>query len=222
MMSLLNFETGMSDEVLVSSAKSGDTEAFAELTRRHARKAFHATFRITRNHQDAEDALQDSLLRAFTHIKTFEQQSSFSTWLTRIAINSALMKLRKKRACNETSIDNQNQPAGNVAPLEFESTLEDPESHCARRERERIMRKAILRLPRVSRDAIRLKHGRECSILEIAEALGISVAAVKSRLARARTELRSSVLKTGFRGEKDVNRMGQPLTSRSSKPGATV
>jgi len=104
--------TGMSDAMLLSTAKSGDADAFVELSRRHYRTVFHQTFRITRNQQDAEDALQDALLKAFAHLKSFEERSSFSTWLTRIAINSALMILRKKRGCFEISMDGSDDPSG--------------------------------------------------------------------------------------------------------------
>ena len=97
--------TEMSDEMLASRAKSGDTDAFVELSKRHANRVFQATYRVTRNRQDAEDALQDAFLNAFTHMRNFEGRSSFSTWLTRIAINSALMILRKKRNCQEVLID---------------------------------------------------------------------------------------------------------------------
>jgi len=94
-----------SDAVLVSTAKLGDANAFVELSRRHSSRAFQTAYRITRNRQDAEDAVQDSLLKAFTHLNDFQEKSSFSTWLTRITINSALMILRKKRVCVEISIE---------------------------------------------------------------------------------------------------------------------
>ena len=95
----------ISEAVLVSTAKSGDTNAFVELSRRHSPKLLRTIYRITRNWQDAEDVLQDSLLKAFSHLQDFQEKSSFSTWLTRIAINSALMILRKKRLCSEIPID---------------------------------------------------------------------------------------------------------------------
>src|ERR1700735_803532 len=98
-------ETEMSNEMLVSMAKSGDVNSFVGLTNPPADKAFQATYRITRNRQDTEDALQESFLRAFIHLKDFQERSSFSTWFTRIAMNSALMILRKKRNSSEISID---------------------------------------------------------------------------------------------------------------------
>jgi RNA polymerase sigma-70 factor, ECF subfamily len=194
-------ETAPSDEVLVSMAKSGDADAFVELSKRHAGKVFQATYRITRNRQDAEDALQDSFLKAFIHIQNFEQRSSFSTWLTRIAINSALMSLRKKRGCYEIPIDHPSQHDGNIPQWEFESPTEDPESHYVRREREKLLREAILQLPPVFRDVIELRGEKECSAREIAKALGISVAAVKSRLSRAKNVLRTSLLQAGSPSE---------------------
>jgi RNA polymerase sigma-70 factor, ECF subfamily len=187
-------ETEMSDEMLVSMAKSGDANAFVELSKRHAGKVFQAAYRITRNRQDAEDALQDSFLKAFVHVKDFQERSSFSTWLTRIAINSALMMLRKKRNGFEISIDSADRHAGNFEAWELRSPIEDPESRYVRRERERALREAIVRLPQVFRDVVELRQAREYSAREIAQALSISVPAVKSRLSRAKSALRTSLL----------------------------
>ena len=193
-------ETDMSDEMLVSMAKSGDANAFVELSKRHADKAFHATYRVTRNRQDAEDALQDSFLRAFIHLKDFQERASFSTWLTRIAINSALMILRKKRNGFEISLDSTDGPGGNET-WEPKSRWEDPESRYVRRERQKLLRQAIHRLPPVFRDVIELRQAKDCSVQEIAQSLGISVPAVKSRLSRAKNALRTSLLQTDSQPE---------------------
>ena len=193
--------TGMSDAVLLSTAKSGDADAFVELSKRHYRKVFHETYRITRNQQDAEDALQDALLNAFAHLKGFEERSSFSTWLTRIAINSALMILRKKRGCFEISMDGGDDPSGKCERRETESPCEDPESNYVRREREALLRDAIVRLPPLCREVVELWQAREYSIREIAQALRISVPAVKSRLSRAKLTLRAELLPTGSQSE---------------------
>ena len=125
--------TEMSDAFLVSTAKSGDTDAFVELSKRHYRRVFYETYRITRNWQDAEDALQDSLLRAFSHLNNFQERSSFSTWLTRIAINSALMILRKKRNGFELSLDGTDDPSGECERWDTQSPAENPESSYVRR-----------------------------------------------------------------------------------------
>lgn len=188
--------TEMSDEMLVSRAKSGDTDAFVELSKRHAGKVFQATYRVTRNRQDAEDALQDSFLKAFTHMKDFQERSSFSTWLTRIAINEALMILRKKRNSSEISIDSTHDPAGNFETWEPKSPWENPEIRYVRRERQKLLRQAIHQLPPVFRDVVQLRHAREYSGQEIAQSLGITVSAVKSRLSRAKRALRTSLLQT--------------------------
>ena len=194
----------MSDEVLVSTAQSGDANAFVELSKRHSNRALQTAYRITRNRQDAEDALQDSLLKAFTHLKTFQGKSSFSTWLTRIAINSALMILRKKRGCFEISIDGSDSiddSGGRYERWEIRSLTEDPESRLAREEREEMLRDAILRLPRVCREVIELRQAKDYSTREIAQALGISVPAVKSRLSRAKMTLRSALVPTDSQSE---------------------
>ena len=182
----------MSDEMLASKAKSGDTDAFVELSKRHATRVFQAAYRVTRNRQDAEDALQDALLNAFTHMKNFEGRSSFSTWLTRIAINSALMTLRKKRNCHEIPIDDG--PVGNFVIREPQSPMGDPESHYVRGERHKLLRKAIHRLPPIYREVIHLQESKEHSLREIAQSLGITVPAVKSRLSRAKNALRTAMI----------------------------
>ena len=186
--------------MLVSIAKSGEASAFVELSKRHANRVFQTTYRLTRNRQDAEDALQDSFLKAFKHMKDFEQRSSFSTWLTRIAINSALMILRKKRNDSEIPLDGT-EGAGPFDTWDPRSPMEDPESGYVRRERQKLLREAILRLPPVIRDVVQLRQTKECSTKEIAESLGITVSAVKSRLARARSVLRTSLLQNGSQSE---------------------
>ena len=192
-------KTEMSNEMLVSMAKSGDVNAFVELIKRHADTVFLSTYRITGNRQDAEDALQESFLRAFIHMNKFQERSSFSTWLTRIAINSALMILRKKRSSSEISIDRTDGSAGDFETWEPRSPWEDPESRFVRGERHELLRQAIQQLPPVFRDVIELLQAEECSNQEIAQSLGISLPAVKSRLARARKALRTSLLQSASR-----------------------
>ena len=189
-------ETEKSDEMLVAVAKSGDATAFVELSKRHANRVFQAAYRVTRNRQDAEDALQDTFLKAFQHMKDFQERSSFSTWLTRIAINSALMILRKRCGGFEISIDHTGSSARGFETSEPRSSVEDPESRCVRRERQKMLRKAIHRLPPILRDVIELRHAKECSAQEIAQSLGITVSAVKSRLMRGKSALRTSLIPT--------------------------
>jgi RNA polymerase sigma-70 factor (ECF subfamily) len=137
------------------------------------------------------------LLKAFSHLKEFEGKSSFSTWLTRIAINSALMILRKKRRYYEISIDDINgieESRNGYEWRQVKSNSEDPESRLVRKEREELLRNTILCLSPVLREVVELRQARDCSVQEISQTLGISVPAVKSRLSRAKITLRAALL----------------------------
>jgi RNA polymerase sigma-70 factor (ECF subfamily) len=193
--------TEMSEAALVSMAKLGDSDAFVELSRLHSNRLLRTIYQITRNWHDAEDALQDATLRAFSHLKDFQEKSSFYTWLTRIAINSALMILRKKRGCYEIPFDAIDDSGDNYERWELRSPAENPESRLARKEREELLRDAILRLPLLLREVVELRQAREYSTREIAQTLGISVPAVKSRLSRARVTLRTALLPADSRSE---------------------
>jgi RNA polymerase sigma-70 factor, ECF subfamily len=185
--------TKMSDALLVSAAKSGDAIAFAELSTRHSEMILRRTYRIVRNWQDAEDVLQESFMKAFVHMNDFQERSSFSSWLTRIAINSALMLLRKKRGHLELSTDAMDDELGVWDRCGPRDSAESPESRCARREREDLLKGAIQGLPPMLREVVQLSHAEDRSMEEIAQFLGISVPAAKSRLARARRALRISL-----------------------------
>jgi RNA polymerase sigma-70 factor, ECF subfamily len=193
--------TELSEAALVSMAKLGDRDAFVELSKPYSDRILRTIYHITRNWHDAEDALQDAMLRAFSHLKDFQGKSSFSTWVTRIAINSALMMLRKKRVCQEVPFEGIDSSGENYEPREAKSPAEDPESQLARKEREELLNDAILRLPRVLREVVELRQARGYSTREIAQALGISVPAVKSRLSRARSSLRAALLPENSRSE---------------------
>jgi RNA polymerase sigma-70 factor (ECF subfamily) len=186
--------TELSEVALISMAKLGDRDAFVELSKPYADRILRTIFHITRNWHDAEDALQDAMLRAFSHLKGFQEKSSFSTWVTRIAINSALMMLRKKRICQEIPFEGMGGSGDNYELREPKSPAEDPESRLARKEREELLNGAILGLPQVLREVVELRQARGYSTREIAQALRISVPAVKSRLSRARVALRAALL----------------------------
>lgn len=183
----------MREELLVSAAKSGDTVAFVELSKRHSNKILRRAYRIVKNWQDAEDVLQESLMRAFLHLKDFEERSSFSSWLTRIAINFSLMNLRKKRGHVETSMDVINDDHG-LLHWEPKDPGENPESNFSRREREQLLDGAIRQLPPTLRQVVQLKLIDGRSGEEVSQTLGITVSAAKSRLARAKTALRVSMV----------------------------
>ena len=182
----------VSEAGLVSAAKRGQQEAFGKLCERHAKRIYHTTLRVTRNHEDAEDALQDSYLSAFVHLRNFDGRSSFSTWLTRIAINAALMKLRRNRASREIPMD---ELAGTQdASLRFDPAdwHPDPEENYARQERQRVVVGAVSGLRPILRSVIEIRELQESSMRETAEQLGISVAAAKGRLFHAKAALRKT------------------------------
>jgi RNA polymerase sigma factor (sigma-70 family) len=175
---------------LVLAAKSGHQAAFGELCERHAKRIFHTTLRVTRNREDAEDALQDSFLSAFVHLRNFDGRSSFSTWLTRIAINSALMKLRKNRTCREVSMDESASADGTLPPHELVDWSPEPEANYAQRERQQIVASAVRDLRPTLRKVVEIRELQEDSMRETAKKLGISLAAAKGRLFHARAALR--------------------------------
>lgn len=197
----------MDDELLLSAARSGDGGAFTELCQRHSRKTLVMIQRITRNREDTEDAFQDTVLRALIHLQRFEGRSTFSSWLTRIAINSALQVLRKRRA-SELPMLVPPDDSEDWRPWEIADQSETPEAYCERREREDLLRSAILRLPSIFREVIELRHARDYSANQIAEALGITVGAAKSRLTRARRAVQQ--LSTSGKGNLNTSRKTPP------------
>jgi RNA polymerase sigma factor (sigma-70 family) len=180
------------DGMLVAAAKVGDHFAFSELWSRHSKKTFNTMYRITKNRQDAEDGLQDAFLKAFVHLKNFDGKSTFSTWLTRIAINSALMILRKKRAHPEASME-WTTDGHTWQQWEIADRRANIEELYAKKEAEWRLKRAIGRLRPALRNVVEIQRSHCISVQEIAELVGISVAATKSRLVRARTVLRQSL-----------------------------
>jgi RNA polymerase sigma-70 factor, ECF subfamily len=178
---------------LLAQARGGQSEAFDALCQPHKRRLLRNTYRITRNHEDAEDALQDSFLRAFLHINRFDGRSAFSTWLTRIAINSALMIIRKRRNGRVTDMGIPGELG--VEELEWDVTdhAANPEQSYAQREIENILASEIRALRPSIRTAIEMQQIQELSTRETAGRLGISVAAAKSRLFHGRVALRSAM-----------------------------
>jgi RNA polymerase sigma-70 factor (ECF subfamily) len=178
-----------SEEQLIAAAKIGKRAPFGELCGRHVKKVFRVAYRITRNREDAEDAVQDCFLSAFVHVKGFDGRSRFATWLTRIAINAALMKLRKKRGIWEVSMDEPHPSSELGIGWEIQDAAPDPEEAYRLRERKQIVKAAISGLrPRVRR-IVELHQLQERSVGETAQVLGLSTAAVKSRLFHAKVTL---------------------------------
>jgi RNA polymerase sigma-70 factor, ECF subfamily len=175
---------------LLAAAKSGHSVAFGELFNRYKRRIFHLAQRIMRSHEDAEDVMQEAFQLAFVHLQDFQGGARFSTWLSRIAINVALMKLRKKTRKVELSIDEHSESED----LSFRDAVTDlapnPEQDCLRKERSRILREALAELRPNARRVLELYELEGRSMKEIAASLGISVTAVKARIFQARPKMR--------------------------------
>jgi RNA polymerase sigma factor (sigma-70 family) len=176
----------LSDEALVAGAKMGQTSFFNELHERHRERMFRVARRITRHREDAQDAVQESFLSAYIHLKKFDERARFSTWLTRIAINAALMKVRKNCTSRTVGVEDA------AEAFEVSDSMPNPEQICARTEQKAALRDAITKLRPTLRTVVELHDLQEHSLHEIAEALGISVAAAKARLFHARAALRKT------------------------------
>jgi RNA polymerase sigma factor (sigma-70 family) len=180
------------DVTLVLAAKAGEDFAFVELFNRHSPKVLRTTYRITQNHQDAEDAMQDAFLNAYVHIGKFDGRSQFSSWLIRIAINSSLVILRRRRIRPETSIDGiSNRDAS--SKLDIVDHSADIETHYLVQEKVLCLRQAIRRLRPSLRDVVEIQQSQDRSLKETAEIANLSIAATKSRLLRARRALRKKM-----------------------------
>lgn len=187
------------EHLLVAAAKRGDVTAFEELVSRYEDKIFRLTRNITGNHEDAEDAMQDAFLKAYSHLKDFHGDSRFYTWLVRIAANESLMRLRKRRP-NQFSLDEPVEGDTDLMPRELEDWGPTPEQGYVQAEMKSILADFIEKLDPDFRIVLILRDLEELSTQETAEALGISVSAVKSRLLRARLKLREKLNRYFSRG----------------------
>lgn len=187
------------EHLLVAAAKKGDSAAFEELVSRYEDKIFRLTKNITGNQEDAEDAMQDAFLKAYLHLQDFHGDSRFYTWLVRIAANEALMRLRKRRP-NQFSLDEPVEGDTDLMPRELEDWGPSPEKSHAQAELQGILAEFIDKLDPEFRIVLVLRDLEELSTQETAEALGISVPAVKSRLLRARLKLREGLNRYFRRG----------------------
>jgi len=186
---------------LVSAAKGGSTAAFEELVNRYERKIFRLGMNITQNREDAEDVMQDAFLKSYQHLDRFQSDSRFYTWLVRIAVNEALMKLRKRRP-NQVSLDEPLTDDGDDSVFrEIEDWGPSPEKRFAQTELNEILNSVISELDPIFRVVFLLRDVEGLSTEETGQILGISSAAVKSRLLRARLKLRQKLNKYFRRSE---------------------
>jgi RNA polymerase sigma-70 factor (ECF subfamily) len=188
------------EPVLVAAAQAGDIAAFETLVGRYERKILRLAQNITQNREDAEDVMQEAFLKAYEHLSGFQGNSRFYTWLVRIAVNQALMKLRKRRP-NQVSIDEELNTGEDLIPREIEDWGPSPEDRYKQTELSGILSSEIADLDPPFRIVFQLRDIEELSTEETAEALGLSVPAVKSRLLRARLKLRQKLNKYFRRSE---------------------
>ena len=180
------------DSVLIAATIAGRQDAFGCLVRRHEARMFRVAFNITHDRENARDVVQQSFHKAFVNLGRFRQDATFSTWLTRVVINEALMCLRRDRTRREVSFDDRFAEEGRAYSAELEDRGKNPEETYESAEQARILSEAIRKLSRDFRDVLNLQL-EERTLAEMAEALRISVGTLKARLFRARRQLRALV-----------------------------
>jgi RNA polymerase sigma-70 factor (ECF subfamily) len=195
---------GFDESVLVARARTGDSQAFTDLVNQYERKIYRLAKHITQNDEDAEDVLQDAFLKAYEHLPNFQGNSKFYTWLVRIAVNEALMKLRKRRSDRTVPLDEPVDTGEEMVKREIAVWEDNPEQRYSHEEMQKILDEAVQTLKPDFRTVFTLRDIEELSTEETAEALGISVPAVKSRLLRARLALREKLTRQFKRKGEDV------------------
>jgi len=192
------------DVALVERAQKGDATAFNELVSRYERKVFRIAQNITSNREDAEDVLQSTFLKAYSHIGGFQGNSKFYTWLVRIAVNEALMKLRKRKSDKTVSLDDGIDTGEEVVVREIAVWDGDPEQRYSQEELRAILDEAVSSLRPTFRSVFVLRDIEELSTEETANVLDLSVPAVNSRLLRARLQVREKLTRVFKRKGDDV------------------
>jgi RNA polymerase sigma-70 factor (ECF subfamily) len=187
----------VSDDDLITAAQRGDHQAFEELCVRHSTVTKRKIYAIVGNREDAEDAFQDTLLRAYTHMNSFRRVCKFSTWLTTIGINAALMIMRKRRGRRETHASANSMDTGISELQEPVDQSLGPEGICLKQQASSLLRREVEKWKPTLRSVVNQYYGSECSMEEAAKALDISLAAAKSRLSRGRGRLRYSLARYG-------------------------
>jgi RNA polymerase sigma-70 factor (ECF subfamily) len=178
------------DVALVERARAGDVSAYDALVRKYDRQIFRIAQHVTQNREDAEDAMQDAFLKAYEKLDQFQGNSKFYTWLVRIAVNESLMRLRKRRTGRMVSIDEDVETEEGSVPRDLADWAPDPEQNYTQAELGMILEKTIKGLPPGFKIVFELRDVQGLSTEDTAEALGLSIPAVKSRLLRARLQLR--------------------------------
>lgn len=192
------------EQELVARAQAGDNEAFAGLVERYQNKIYRLAKNITQNNEDAEDVLQEAFLKAYSHLDTFQRNAKFYTWIVRIAVNEALMKLRKRKSDRTVPLDEPLDTGEETVNREIAVWEDNPEKRYSQEEMQQILEEAVESLKPDFRAVFALRDIEELNTEETAETLGISVPAVKSRLLRARLALREKLTRKFKRKGEDV------------------
>jgi RNA polymerase sigma-70 factor (ECF subfamily) len=179
------------DLLVVDQVISGDRRAFESLVRRHEQRVFRVTLAVLGNVEDAEEAMQDTFVKAYRHIEQFRGDSRFTTWLTRIAVNEALQKRKARK--NLVSLDEVAETEVKVLPHRSQQWHEDPEKLYGKQEVRTMVEDAIRSLPPIYREAFVLRDVEGLRAEEAAEILGLTLPAIKSRLLRARLLMREAL-----------------------------
>lgn len=195
------------DSELVEITKAGDTRAFDELVRRYRERVYRLCTKILRHEDDAAEALQDAFLSAYRGLPNFKAESTFSTWLYRIATNASLMKLRRRREGHVSYEQSQSGPA-DAEPLAIPDWSAQPLDELLDAETREVLGREVDQLPANEREVFVLRDMMEQSNADVAKELGLSIAAVKSRLHRARLHLR--------------DRMNRYFRERATRPPGTA
>lgn len=177
------------DIELLTKARAGSSAVFEEIQRCYAPYLYRRIRSITRNREDAEDALQDTFLRAFSALDSFQGRSQLSTWLMRIAINTAVMTIRRRRSQAEVSFEQSAESGGAPASFDVIDSAPNPEQICDRNQRYRKLLRSVERLEPKLRSAVVVWISHDCSMKEVAQSLDVSLATVKARIHRARKRL---------------------------------
>jgi len=201
---------------LLACARAGDEAAFASLVMPHRDGILRLTQRILRNREDAEDAVQTAFLDALRHLDSFQGRSRFSSWLTRIALNAAFMKLRLSRRRTETSLDEMVE-RDTAARFPVVEAKPNPEQECSLKEARILLAKAIDRLGPLYSEVLHMFHVQELSAKEAARILGVPVGTVKARLHRARSRLSRHLQSMLIGRRRPAMARGACTTFRSSR-----
>ena len=211
-------DPGSQDTLLVAAAKNREARAFEILVGRHQGRILRLVQQFTRNWEDAEDVAQQAFQKAFLHLQQFEGNSAFSTWLARIAINEALMWLRKKRAAPEVSIEESTEENVTALPLDSADPGPSPEDSYLQREWKQILSQAIKQLTPAIRTAVELRDLGELSTDETAGVMKLSAGAVKARLFHGRKKLRLLLKRYVQSTHSPEDRQRQRTMSRRASP----